>query len=702
MNMTEIQWMSAAPFWPQAASNGATAAQPTILRFVNDDFMSEFMTVMENQPERLVDYQAWYETWRKPLPQPDPVQALPPVLRALARRRSNGQRTVASTQPAVKDENPLKLFQPAHQRYYLATACLVCRQPGLPDRRIDSGKGEQAAFVMRRLLPKKDKTITAQAATQATGAKETSLPRWGCPSPGAQDASPFLASEVSTSTSISTPDGECDEYAFVQGSDGPAWQIVPNGSQKVDGEELLPFFPVSYAQADGYPRRLLAGLVPVGRREAYLGAPKAGERGLSGQANVSGAVSQTSAPDARLDALLAKTFTGPWENLIDMATNTCAKLTYADNNPVNDPDSHTIETVRDQVYATRVQIQETSWYLLADLLQFLTDNQVSDALKAFGTHPIQQPALQAIVNILRLVSLPSGVPAGEASLGDALLKMQKPGQVALLEQADRSYDPSEPGNWPNIIFPLVDMDVLPDSSPNKYVSSLTVAGAPASSVPITNSDEIRALADQYKNWIQDHFHTPLLSALPTPSAKARLAPIPLAAQTPAKIDDPGWFVIRCVFERPNCLPAITAQLSEPTPPFQLAGFFDPDAPARPIRIALPIDTTPAGLRKFDKNTAFMISDVLCGQIKRAKGLGLVDLVLSVLPWPFHKNLDLPDNGPCENNIGLICSLSIPIITICALILLMIIVSLFDIIFKWMPYFILCFPLPNFSGKKGTG
>ncbi len=184
-----------------------------------------------------------------------------------------------------------------------------------------------------------------------------------------------------------------------------------------------------------------------------------------------------------------------------------------------------------------------------------------------------------------------------------------------------------------------------------------------------------------------------------PDANARLAPVPLAAQTPIKMDDSGWFVIRCVFERPNCLPGTVALLSAPTSPFQMAGFFDPDAPARPIRIALPIDTSPAGLRKFDKNTAFMISDVLCGQVRRAKGLGFVDLVLSVLPWPFHKDLSMPDTGPCENRIGMICSLSIPIITICALILLTIIVSLLDIIFHWLPYFILCFPLPKFGGKK---
>src|SRR6185312_9225250 len=108
----------------------------------------------------------------------------------------------------------------------------------------------------------------------------------------------------------------------------------------------------------------------------------------------------------------------------------------------------------------------------------------------------------------------------------------------------------------------------------------------------------------------------------------------------------------------------------------------PDAPARPIRISLPLDTSPAGLRKFNRNTAFVMSDMLCGQVQRAKGLGLIDLVRAVLPWPLHKDLDVGKGGPCQSdsgaNMGMICSLSIPIITICALILLMIIVSLLDL------------------------
>jgi hypothetical protein len=59
-------------------------------------------------------------------------------------------------------------------------------------------------------------------------------------------------------------------------------------------------------------------------------------------------------------------------------------------------------------------------------------------------------------------------------------------------------------------------------------------------------------------------------------------------------------------------------------------------------------------------------------------------------------------GPCNDggsvSIGMICSISIPIITICALIILMIMISLLDLIFRWLPFFILCFPVPKFKGK----
>ena len=97
----------------------------------------------------------------------------------------------------------------------------------------------------------------------------------------------------------------------------------------------------------------------------------------------------------------------------------------------------------------------------------------------------------------------------------------------------------------------------------------------------------------------------------------------------------------------------------------------------------------------------MLSDALCAQVTKARDLSFGDLVLSVLPWPFYKPLPKAGGGTCNDglDIGMICSLSIPIITICALILLIIIVLLFDLIFHWIPFFITCFPIPNFSAKE---
>jgi hypothetical protein len=183
---------------------------------------------------------------------------------------------------------------------------------------------------------------------------------------------------------------------------------------------------------------------------------------------------------------------------------------------------------------------------------------------------------------------------------------------------------------------------------------------------------------------------PATTTAPMPDASLNTRPV-LAA------GDPGWFVIRCVYERPQCGPLHPTIVSEPSEVFQMAGFFDPDAPARPIRIGLPLDVSPAGLRKFDKNTAFMVSDLLCGHIQRFKGMTLGDLVLSVLPFPFHKDLPSGSGGPCSG--GLMISMSIPIITLCALLLLMIIVALLNIALQWMPFFMVEIPLPGFKAKE---
>ncbi|HYH79736.1 MAG TPA: hypothetical protein VEX86_08055, partial [Longimicrobium sp.] len=151
----------------------------------------------------------------------------------------------------------------------------------------------------------------------------------------------------------------------------------------------------------------------------------------------------------------------------------------------------------------------------------------------------------------------------------------------------------------------------------------------------------------------------------------------------AQGDDP--YVIRCVYARPRCGRLAPPVVSDASAEFRLAGFFDADAPQRPIRVAMPVDTSPAALRKYDRNVAFLLSDELRKQMSRVKGM--------------KELMDGEVGSPSGLDISVICSLSIPIITICALIVLMLMVSLLNIVFFWLPFFITCFPVPTLKAKE---
>jgi hypothetical protein len=158
--------------------------------------------------------------------------------------------------------------------------------------------------------------------------------------------------------------------------------------------------------------------------------------------------------------------------------------------------------------------------------------------------------------------------------------------------------------------------------------------------------------------------------------------VPKLARVPALDGEgPPRFVIRCVYRRPCCGPLQPDVLSEPTEPFSFAPFFDFDAPARPIRIPLPIDTSIKDLRKFRKSVSFVISEQLKGQMNQVGALK--DVMSGKL-----------ESGDSSLQLGMICSLSIPIITICALMVLLIFLSLLNIVFWWMPFFRICFPFPK--------
>lgn len=161
----------------------------------------------------------------------------------------------------------------------------------------------------------------------------------------------------------------------------------------------------------------------------------------------------------------------------------------------------------------------------------------------------------------------------------------------------------------------------------------------------------------------------------------------LSAQVPPvelpKIDTQSdvRYVLRCVYERPQCDPPVRV-VSQATQPFTLAPFFDPDAPGRPVRIPLPTDVSIAGMRKFKKNVSFLLSDGMRKKMESIAG----------------KEKDLITNGggltPTGGDFAFICSFSIQIIFTVAFFLLLMFVVILNIVFQWLLWFKICLPIPK--------
>lgn len=445
---------------------------------------------------------------------------------------------------------------------------------------------------------------------------------------------------------------DCDELALVNGQ----WQVLSDPATLVPGEEQHALAPAVYTEDDQRKRRLLVGLIPVGDRERLLQAP---------QPNPAGAEDLPPMVDAR-QMLLKTQVICPMSNLQDLATATVLSVQVDPPNLTSAQETQRANAIPGILQRVNNQIQQVSFYILLDLAHYLEDNlnELWQAIQNGDGSNLQDP-LKPIWNTLEAATF-----SGTTML-DAL--RQAYGAVDTLDNIKSVYpNPDGDMKWPTLLF-----------------SFYSVTAASAQGLPgLADKNGRKALEDQIVAALQ-----------PNP---AKPFPPRAAAQANANPQGVAWFTIRCILERPNC-PGLAAPLvSEPTAAFQLAAFFDPDAPARPIRIGLPVDTTPAGLRKFDRNTAFVMSDTLCGQVRKMSGMSFADLVLSVLPFPFHQDLGGGGGTPCGQGgvaWGMVCSFSIPIITIVALILLLIFVKLLDIIFFWMPFFQICLPLPKFSAKE---
>src|SRR5215207_9537438 len=93
MSNTEVKWIAPAPFWVSLANFGnidrLASRQPALLRFASDNFMNDFVGVLESNPEQLKEFKARRETWRGPETTPvvEPVERLPKLVQKLQRSR---------------------------------------------------------------------------------------------------------------------------------------------------------------------------------------------------------------------------------------------------------------------------------------------------------------------------------------------------------------------------------------------------------------------------------------------------------------------------------------------------------------------------------------------------------------------------------------------------------------------------------------
>jgi hypothetical protein len=185
--------------------------------------------------------------------------------------------------------------------------------------------------------------------------------------------------------------------------------------------------------------------------------------------------------------------------------------------------------------------------------------------------------------------------------------------------------------------------------------------------------------DELDRWIAEAL--PPLPAAAEPATTAVSIQGDVAPPPPVpKLDNDGAaeYVLRCVYQRPRCGPLQPDTVSEPTDPFQIAEYFDLDAPSRSIVISLPANTGIKDLRKLRKNVSFLLSNELREQLNRVTSLK------DALEGQFADGETL--------EIGLLCSFSIPVITICAVLVLMIFIDLLNIVFWWLPFLRICFPI----------
>lgn len=139
------------------------------------------------------------------------------------------------------------------------------------------------------------------------------------------------------------------------------------------------------------------------------------------------------------------------------------------------------------------------------------------------------------------------------------------------------------------------------------------------------------------------------------------------------------YVLQCFVRlacEPGCPPK--ALWTEPTELFEIVPWYESSDGVPPTVVELP-DVTKEALKKLKPNVAFKVPESLQKIMDNIDVKGLMD-----------------GEEPAKSSwgFGMICSFSIPLITICAFIVLQIFIGLLSLAFRWSAFIRICIPFPK--------
>lgn len=529
-----IGWMTAGPLWDGVSKLAVPPRQPAILSFETENFIEELAKTLTADRSM------------------GPIDLTPLLVKyEIASERPPGASAAWGIAPTT---TPVRLYQPAHGRFYLVAASLVNELPGFPERCVDLAGGDKIFFVLRRL-----------------------------------------------------EENETVERAWT----GKAWVKLSNGGASlVQGEQELPLSPINYENSAGRHRRLLVGFIPTASREAAEATDLFEEENIKGLADASARIVE------------------PYEQLQELT-------------PPDPSDADFNELAYKDALSLR---QDALRFLLVDAADFLEQ---------------------------RLPNLWSSIQA------------DNPGQLGSADRAVYEYLGNFVGSVPNVDDQSSQRTMISwrEALREAWKQKSSINGESAAGGVALLDIDLNVLSETRRVRLVEELNTLLRNALEATSPPAEGWADQRKLEFP-KLEPIGntRYVLRCVYRQARCAGLRAEVVSEPSQSFTVAPFYDPDAPARPIRISLPMDTSIAGLRKSKKNVAFLFSDKLGGQIARATDLSTA-----------FKGKVGKGGG---YSLGRICSFSIPIVSLCAMIVLMIFISLLNIVFWWKPFLKICLPIPR--------